>query len=236
MLSEREAKIRDAVRCPKCAAEPGEPCFSSEGYYHVGTHWPERFDLYQATLRGELYASTRCHVCGVDTPHAHWNDEIGTVDVRMPAIILRRLLTNGEVSPTGLLLARLLHFLRRAKPTDAGTGAGTSGEAANAGAPRGPRVAPSVAIRILRGGGADTAAVNELEAAIDYLDYVNAEQTAKLVAQADAIKAAVAEALDRAADGYVALMADEPPFIDMTPSKFEAWLRSGAHAPGEGGK
>lgn len=129
MLSEREAKIRDAVRCPKCAAEPGEPCFSSEGYYHVGTHWPERFDLYQATLRGELYASTRCHVCGVDTPHAHWNDEIGTVDVRMPAIILRRLLTNGEVSPTGLLLARLLHFLRRAKPTDAGTGAVTSGEA-----------------------------------------------------------------------------------------------------------
>jgi hypothetical protein len=67
------------------------------------------------------------------------------------------------------------------------------------------------------------------------MDRVQAEQTAKLYAQADAIKAAVEVANNRAADAFSAWHRDilETTALGrMNVDQFEAWLRSGEDAPG----
>lgn len=117
MLTDFDRTVKDAVRCPRCTAERGELCFGSGGessmqYQQTYVHWPERWNLYHATVAGQQYASANCPTCGRDTPHPHEDNEHGMATVRIPALLLKRLVSHGEVIPSGIRLMRLIHFLR----------------------------------------------------------------------------------------------------------------------------
>lgn len=81
------------------------------------------------------------------------------------------------------------------------------------------------------GTGADTSGDEELgfpEPVTRFIPLVRKD------AQADAIKAAVDKANNRAADAWLLRWKGKEPFASMTREDFEAWLRSGADAPKDG--
>lgn len=113
--------VIDAVRCPKCTAEAGEPCMFDSSlrgrHYDRGDiHREERVAAYEALRRGEPFASAHCWLCGRDTPHAHTNDELAAdgqyITVRLPAQLILKV-WNG-LFESGMAFRRIEFFLRHA--------------------------------------------------------------------------------------------------------------------------